>query len=140
MLHAPIFVPTNRAILVNMPADELHLFSDVNGQAARSQGASCSGDLDLQIDAPLDAPLDHRVFGQSKFDLQPHTEHGPPSDHHPHSSTLSLFVSKMVNHTRSGSPHSEVDEEDLFAQMEAEIENDDDAAVRERGMQQFRQE
>ena len=31
-------------------------------------------------------------------------------------------------------------EEELFAELEAEIENDDNAAVRERGMEQLRKE
>ena len=46
----------------------------------------------------------------------------------------------MVSHARAGSPHSEQDDDELFAQLEAEIENDEDVAVRERGMQQFKQE
>lgn len=36
--------------------------------------------------------------------------------------------------------HSEIDDDELFAQLEAEIENDDSAAIRERGIQQFKQE
>lgn len=44
------------------------------------------------------------------------------------------------NTVRGKSPSSDVDEEALFAQLEAEIENDDDAAVRESSMAQFRKE
>lgn len=33
-----------------------------------------------------------------------------------------------------------MDDEELFAELEAEIENDDDAATRERNMQQLREE
>ena len=44
----------------------------------------------------------------------------------------------MPLHKRDQTP--EVDDEELFAELEAEIENNDDAAVRERGMQQFKQE
>ncbi|KAI0092060.1 thioredoxin-like protein [Irpex rosettiformis] len=36
--------------------------------------------------------------------------------------------------------HSDIDDDELFAELEAEIENDDNAAVRERGIQQFKQE
>lgn len=46
----------------------------------------------------------------------------------------------MPDYKRGRSPGSELDDEELLAELEAEIENDEDAAVRERGMQQFKQE
>jgi len=41
---------------------------------------------------------------------------------------------------RSRSPQSEPDEDELLAELEAEIENDDDAAVREKGIEKLKQE
>ncbi|KAI0701816.1 thioredoxin-like protein [Cytidiella melzeri] len=41
---------------------------------------------------------------------------------------------------RSGNSHIEEDDEELFAELEAEIEDHDNAAVRERGIAQFKQE
>jgi hypothetical protein len=38
------------------------------------------------------------------------------------------------------SPESEEDDDALFAELEAEIENADDASVREKGIEQFKQE
>ncbi len=37
-------------------------------------------------------------------------------------------------------PRDDIDDDELFAELEAEIENADDAAVRERGIQQFKLE
>ncbi|KAI0347137.1 GTPase inhibitor [Trametopsis cervina] len=41
---------------------------------------------------------------------------------------------------RSRTPDSEPDDDELLAQLEAEIEDDEDSAVRERGIEQYRQE
>ena len=40
----------------------------------------------------------------------------------------------------TGNPHNDTDDDELFAQLEAEIENADDVDVRERGIEQFKQE
>ena len=49
---------------------------------------------------------------------------------------LASRLSKARNDTRSDPD----DEDDIFAQLEAEIENDDDVALRESGMQELKRE
>lgn len=56
------------------------------------------------------------------------------------SPTTAITTMPSENTVRGKSPSSDVDEEALFAQLEAEIENDDDAVVRESSMAQFRKE
>ena len=53
----------------------------------------------------------------------------------------SLHVISYINENmRSRSPHSDMDDEELFAELEAEIENDESAIVRERGIEQYKLE
>ena len=54
---------------------------------------------------------------------------------------IASLVSRFNEPTASSSAsRADMDDEDIFAELEAEIENDDDAATREKGMAILRSE
>ena len=57
---------------------------------------------------------------------------------------IASTTSRVIQPNNSRRPNdgdaSDLDDEELFAQLEAEIENDDDARVREQGIQRIKLE
>lgn len=60
-------------------------------------------------------------------------------------SNIAVLTSRLTqpgpsSSKRVDSDGSDIDEEELFAQLEAEIENDSDIALRERGLEKIKRE
>lgn len=56
------------------------------------------------------------------------------------SSNISELASRYADLHKSSRSDPDEDEDDIFAELEAEIENDDNAGLREHGMQELKRE
>ena len=56
-----------------------------------------------------------------------------------HDAKVNTFINRL-NEPSTSATSAGLDDEDIFAELEAEIENDSSAAFRERGMDQLKRE